>query len=267
MIIYKVNYVFEISKNWDGKMSKYLMRFDDITADMDWDKFVSVKKALEEHNIYSVLGVVPKNEDPDLIVKSSLSEENFFSKIREFKKYGDTIAQHGTCHIQKTKNSGLLDIGNKSEFSGLSYEEQLSKLDFGKKILEKYEVWQPYFMAPYHTFDINTLKALKSLDFKAITDGYGFYPYQVEGITFVPQLLTSPVRFIPFGVQTFCIHTNCMNKASINSLIKFINRNHNSFVSFEEASDINAPNNYFKNITYKVSKELVKTSRKIRKKS
>ncbi|WP_350562222.1 DUF2334 domain-containing protein [Psychrobacter sp. CAL346-MNA-CIBAN-0220] len=246
-------------------MSKYLMRFDDITADMDWDKFLSIKKVLEKYNIYSVLGVVPNNEDPVLKIKPSLSEEQFFLKVKEYKEYGDTIAQHGTHHtLQKTKSFGLLDIGVWSEFSERSYDEQLSNLSIGKKILEKYEVWQPYFMAPYHTFDINTLKALKSLDFKAITDGYGFYPYQVEGITFVPQLVTNPVRLIPFGIQTFCIHTNNMDQASLDSLISFINKNHNSFISFEEALDIEVPNKYFKSVTYKTSKELIKFSRKIR---
>lgn len=264
MIRCKINYVFEISKNWDGRMSKYLIRFDDITADMDWDKFMPIKKVLEENNIYSVLGVVPKNEDETLKIRPGLSEEEFFIKVREFKEYGDTIAQHGTYHVYKTKNSGLMDIHNVSEFSGLSYDEQFNKLEIGKKILEKNEVWQPYFMPPYHSFDINTLKALKSLYFKAVTDGYGFYPYQIEGITLIPQL-SMPIHLIPFGVQTISLHTNLIDQAGTHRVIKFIEQNKNNFITFEEALSIKAPNNYFRHVTHKATEKLFKLERNIRK--
>lgn len=245
-------------------MPKYLMRFDDITADMDWDKFTPIKEALEENNIYSVLGVVPKNEDPGLNIKDSLSEEQFFSKIREYKDYGDSIAQHGTYHVYKNQNPGILNINKDSEFSGVSYDEQLSDLEIGKKILEKHEVWQPYFMAPAHSFDINTLKALKTLGFKAITDGYGFYPYEIEGITLVPQLVSKPVPFIPFGVQTLCLHTNAMSQASIDKLINFINQNSEDFVNFKEVLDLDAPNKYFKYVTYNASKTILQLVRRKR---
>lgn len=246
-------------------MNKYLIRFDDITSDMDWEKFYAVKKVVENHNIYSVLGVVPKNEDENLKIRPGLSEEEFFVKIRGFKDYGDTIAQHGTYHVYKNKDSGIMGIGNYSEFSGLSYDEQLSKLNIGKEILKKNEVWQPYFMAPSHSFDINTLKALKKLGFEAVTDGYGFYPYQIEDITLVPQLVTMPIRFIPFGVQTICLHTNNMDQASINSLIKFVEQNKKKFINFEEALSIKVPNKYFRYVTYKSSEKLIKLLRKIRK--
>ena len=121
-------------------------------------------------------------------------------------------------------------------------------------------------MAPSHSFDINTLKALKSLGFKAITDGYGFYPHKVEGITLVPQLAWMPFPFIPFGVQTICLHTNTMTQAHMDTLIKFIHQNHDRFISFEEALSIESPNNYFNKITYKMSKDFIKISRKIKKK-
>ena len=44
-------------------MARYLMRFDDINARMDWERFFSVKSTLEKYNIKSILGVIPKCED------------------------------------------------------------------------------------------------------------------------------------------------------------------------------------------------------------
>lgn len=246
-------------------MSKYIIRFDDITPGMHWDNFLSIKKVLENYNIYTVLGVVPENRDPKLSIKPGMSDKNFFTEMKKYKKYGDTIVQHGTYHQYINKSSGLLDINDDSEFSGLSYEEQFQKLKIGKEVLESQGVWQPYFMAPSHSFDLNTLKALKALSFKAITDGYGFYPYQVEGITLVPQLVGKPIPFIPFGVQTICLHTNSMNNNDLNYIVDFIINNHYKFIDFKEAVNIKSKSNTLQLFTYTASKGFLKNIRKLRK--
>ena len=245
-------------------MSKYIIRFDDITPGMNWDNFLSIKNVLESYSISSILGVVPCNRDKKLIIHDSMSSSDFFIKVKSYKDYGDTIAQHGTYHHYINKSSGLLDINNKSEFSGLCYEEQLQKLKIGKEVLESQGVWQPYFMAPSHSFDLNTLKALKALGFKAITDGYGFYPYQVEGITLVPQLVGKPIPLIPFGVQTICLHTNSMNNSDIDSLIGFIQKNHSYFVDFKKAVNISPKSRELKLFAYITSKHSLNIIRKIR---
>lgn len=245
-------------------MSKYIVRFDDITPSMHWDNFLFVKKVLENYNIYSVLGVVPDNRDEKLVIRLSMSDKDFFAKIKKYKKYGDTIAQHGTYHQYINKSSGLLNINNKSEFSGLCYEEQFQKLKVGKEILEGYGIWQPYFMAPSHSFDLATLKALKALDFKAITDGYGFYPYRVEGITLIPQLVSKPIPFLPFGVQTICLHTNSMSQENMNNFIRFIHQNHSNFISFEELVDKRVSSGIFQRSTYGIAKIVLQNLRSIR---
>ncbi len=247
-------------------MSKYIIRFDDITPGMNWDNFLSIKNVLESYSISSILGVVPCNRDKKLIIHDSMSSSDFFIKVKSYKDYGDTIAQHGTYHHYINKSSGLLDINNKSEFSGLCYEEQLQKLKIGKEVLESQGVWQPYFMAPSHSFDLNTLKALKALGFKAITDGYGFYPYQlVEGITLVPQLVGKPIPLIPFGVQTICLHTNTMNNNDLNYIVDFIINNHYKFVDFKEVVNIKSKSNTLQLFTYTASKGFLKNIRKLRK--
>lgn len=245
-------------------MAKYILRFDDITLDMDWGNFTKIKRIAEKYKIYSILGVVPENRDPKLSVAKTLSKAEFFSNIKEYVEYGDTIAQHGTFHLYTTKNSGLLKINNKSEFAGHSYAEQLSKLKEGKEILQRHGIWQPYFMAPSHSFDRNTLKALNELGFEAITDGYGFYSYEIEGITLMPQLVSKPIKSIPFGIQTICLHTNNMDLFSIETLIEFIESNSRNFISFEDALKIKANNKHVDEITHHFSKLSLQALRKLK---
>lgn len=245
-------------------MSNYIVRFDDITPDMNWDNFLALKNVLESYGVTSVLGVVPHNKDPKLSVSNGISNDDFYDKVKRFQDYGDTIAQHGTYHLYDVKDSGLLNINNKSEFSGHSYREQLDKLAIGKKILESYGVWQPYFMAPSHSFDLNTLKALKQLGFKAITDGYGFYPYQIEGLTLVPQLVGKPISLIPFGVQTICLHTNSMSQSAIDELIKFIHKKNHQFLDFKEVACRPHSTSAFKNVTYFLSKFFLQSLRSLK---
>ena len=57
-------------------------------------------------------------------------------------------------------------------------------------------VWDGVFMAPSHSFDADTLRALRDLDFTSITDGFGFYPYDLHGLTAVPQLVAFKLRLI-----------------------------------------------------------------------
>lgn len=242
----------------------YIIRFDDVAPTMNWSNFNSIKNILNSYNILSVIGVVPLNKDNMLDKQMPISNCEFIRRLCEFKEYGDTIAQHGTYHLYSTKDSGLLDINNSSEFAGHSYDEQLDKLAIGKKILESYGVWQPYFMAPSHSFDLNTLKALKQLGFKAITDGYGFYPYQIEGLTLVPQLVGKPIPLIPFGVQTICLHTNSMSQSALDELIKFIHKNNHQFLDFKEFACRPHSTSAFKNVTYFLSKFFLQSLRSLK---
>jgi predicted deacetylase len=216
---------------------KYILRFDDITPGMAMSKFLPLKHVLEELNIYSVLGVVPDCRDPKLYIEDGNSVD-FFNYVRSWKKYGDTIAQHGTYHVYDSLNSGILKINKNSEFAGHEYDIQLEKLKSGKEILLRENVWQPYFMAPSHSFDKNTLKALSALGFEKLTDGYGFFPYRLCGVLLVPQLFSIPISF-GFGYLTICVHINSMSQDQINELINFIRANRSKFVDFKKIKDLN----------------------------
>lgn len=134
-------------------MGKFVLRFDDITPDMDWDKFLKVKIIAEKYGVRSILGVVPDNKDLKLSVRKKISNTEFFNNIY---KYGDTVAQHGTYHTYTIKGRSILNISDWSEFAGYSYEQQLQKLKIGKEILQEHVFGNPTLWH-LHTLSIQTL--------------------------------------------------------------------------------------------------------------
>ena len=214
---------------------RYILRFDDVSPKMAWSKFLPFKAKLLELGIKSVLGVVPHCMDESI----SAEQENnkFFDYVRQCMKYGDTVAQHGTHHVYCTNSPGILRINNRSEFAGLGYEEQYSKLKKGKEILQNERCWEPHFMAPAHSFDRVTIQALSSLGFETMTDGYGLYPYNIGNILLVPQMFSKPINF-GFGISTLCIHINNMSNDEITKLLSFVTKNKDLFINYKDVINL-----------------------------
>lgn len=213
--------------------TKYILRFDDISPGMAWQKFLPLKARLQAWGVRSVLGVVPECQDENLACEPARGD--FFTLIRAYKSYGDTIAQHGCFHRYSTESAGLLGINQRSEFAGLSFHEQLKLLSHGKDKLMAEGVWEPYFMAPAHSLDEHTLDALRQLEFQAITDGYGFFPYVLRGIKLVPQLTASPFN-VGFGYCTICVHVNTASEQSLETLMNFVENHKAEFVDFKDVA-------------------------------
>ena len=241
-------------------MPKYLMRFDDINPRIDWDKFFILKNILEKYNIKSILGVIPNCEDPTLMV--SQPHKNYYKYLRKCNFYGDSIAQHGYKHTYESKSKGEFGSSNNSEFAGLCIDSQFKKLSAGKSILEKESLWEPIFMAPSHSFDFNTLVALKKLNFKIILDGFSLFPYKKNQLIFAPQISSKPLpSFIP-GLSQLCIHINTISDNELNKIIKFIRNNHEDFISLKEIK----PNTSLINLLdQKIIYVLITTFREFRK--
>ena len=198
-------------------MAKYLVRFDDITSRMDWNNFFVLKNCLEKHKIKSILGVVPNCKDQFLSV--SQPNKNFYQYLRQCKSYGDSIAQHGYEHKYDSIAKGIYSSSNNSEFAGHPFKVQFSKLHKGKKILKKESLWEPIFMAPAHSFDCETLKALKKNGFEVVLDGFALSPYEFGNLKYIPQISSKPLpKFIPC-ISQLCIHINTMSSREINKLI------------------------------------------------
>jgi len=218
--------------------TRYLIRFDDVVPAMAWSRFAPFEQIAAELSLPFLIGVVPECRDPKLAVEPS--RDDFWEWVRARNEAGWTIAQHGYQHLYETDARGLLGIGRKSEFAGLSYDAQLQKLAAGKAIMQRESVWSGVFMAPSHSFDEITVQALRDLEFTALTDGFGFYPYDLHGLQAVPQLVARPLSF-GLGVETICLHVNTMSEEAIGRMIDFIRAHRHEIISFDEALRIKAP--------------------------
>ncbi len=205
-------------------------RLDDITPDMDWDKFYRVKAIFDKYKIRPLLGVVPDNADGNL--KCGEYHEDFWEYMASLERSGWSIAQHGYRHLYETKDSGMLGIKKASEFAGLSYEAQFEKLKSGREILQKYGLNATIFMAPGHTYDKNTLKALRKLNFTCVSDGYAKIPYFTKGLLFVPCRSSRPK--ISGGVDTICLHCNELHESDYRELENFLERHGGQIIPFSE---------------------------------
>lgn len=206
-----------------------MIRLDDITPDMNWERFYLAKEIFDRYQICPLIGVVPNNQDETLHKEEK--REGFWNTIRILQSNGWTVAQHGTYHRYETEDSGILGINPFSEFAGLPYEEQFNKLQIGKCILEENGVLTDVFMAPGHTFDKNTLKALKACGFTVITDGLFSKPYYDDEILSIPCRLRGFKK--PSGIDTVCLHTNLMDAQDMAELDAFCKENRNVIVSFD----------------------------------
>lgn len=211
-----------------SQKTECMIRLDDITPDMNWERFCRAKEIFDKYKICPLIGVVPDNKDKTLHKEES--KEEFWGIIRTLQSEGWAVAQHGTFHCYETKDSGILGINPFSEFAGLAYEVQRQKLQTGKQILEENGIRTDIFMAPGHTYDKNTLKTLKECGFSVITDGLSFKPYLEEGILCIPCRLRGFKR--PDGIDTVCLHTNLMNDQDMVELETFCKTNQDVIVSF-----------------------------------
>ncbi len=215
---------------------KITIRMDDITPGMDWDKFLRFKGLLDEYDIKPLIGVVPDNRDKKL----SVSDErpDFWEYVRTLQEQGYTVAMHGFNHLYTTKNPGMFPIGGKSEFAGLPLARQEEMIREGKKILKKNGIVTYIFMAPSHSFDKNTLKALHKNGFYIMTDGFGDKPFRSEGMIFYPISVqrSRSLKDEKDGLVTFVYHANTMDDKDFEKLKELLDTK--KVVSYSEYKHI-----------------------------
>lgn len=208
---------------------QFLVRMDDITADMDWKKFSVIRELLDSYGIKALIGVVPDCKDKNLSINPA--KEDFWDIVKDLQKKGWVIAQHGTYHEYVTEDSGLLGINPFSEFAGLSFDEQKKKIEYGKKRLKEHGIYTDIFMAPGHSYDENTLTALKEVGFRAITDGLYNKPYIYNDILCVPCRLNGSFDIKDF--DTICIHSNTITDTQIEKLKAFLGKHYKEALVFD----------------------------------
>ena len=193
------------------------IRMDDITPDMDWEKFLRFKAMLDARGIRPLLGVVPDHHDPKLRVDSP--REDFWEYLRRLQdEEGYILCMHGCHHVYTTNRGGMLPLNRQSEFAGLPYEEQRDLILKGKRILEGHGIAADLFMAPAHSYDLNTLRSLRDCGFTGLTDGFGDHPYRYEEMIFYPiSYRKSDSLKKAKGITTFVVHVNTMDEADFES--------------------------------------------------
>ena len=113
--------------------------------------------------------------------------------------------------------------------------------------------------APNHTYDKNTFIALKNCGINQVLDGCGLMPYMENEIKFVPQLFEKVILF-PFGIQSTQLHLNTWKQEDFNNFEKFIDKNSNKIITFDQASQkIN--NNFFYKFINILSKKFLRLKR------
>ncbi|HKM66373.1 MAG TPA: DUF2334 domain-containing protein [Candidatus Acidoferrum sp.] len=210
--------------------SQYLLRFDDLCPTMNWGVWEEVEHALLEFRIKPILAVVPDNRDPKLNVGPA--RDGFWDTVRRWQSRGWTIGLHGYQHIYVINNAGLARINRRSEFSGLPYSAQLSKLRAAIAIFRNEGVQPEVWVAPAHSFDLLTVKALEEVGIRCISDGFYLHPHRDRsGMFWIPQQLWR-FRRMPMGVWTVCQHINHWSSGDVTRFRGNLRRFAESFTDY-----------------------------------
>ena len=253
--------MFSKLKNYVSENTGILIRLDDIAENMNWDLMDKSEFLFEKYGIKPVLGVIPNNKDAELLSHPKVN--NFWERVRNWKKKGWEIAMHGYTHVydRESKKKDYFNHGGKSEFFGHTLETQKIKIKKGLEKFSKENIMIRAFFAPNHNYDHNTFLALKSYGIEQVIDGYGFMPYTENGIKFIPQLFYK-VLSLPFGIQSTQIHLNYWDQKDFEKFEKFVNKYFNKIITYEQAlGKIN--NNFFYKLINTLTKKILRIKRVI----
>ena len=211
-----------------------VIRIDDVCPYMDRERFEKYIAEFQALGVKPLLGIIPLCQDESINYGQM---DDFWDIMRRMQNDGYPMAMHGVYHVYCTQAKGLVCNRKMSEFSSLPFEEQKEKLLLGKSALEKEGIYTDTFMAPGHSYDRNTLKALKIIGFEYITDGRSARPYILEGIKCIPAI--GPwKRHSGRGILTICLHPSMDGDSNLKAVIDLINRNKDRIMSFDSAKKI-----------------------------
>ena len=212
---------------------KIAVRMDDITPDMNWDNFIFFLNLFEQTGIAPLLGIVPDNRDKSLACEAA--HDNFYNIMKSLENKGFILSMHGCHHVYTTKHGGMFPLNRQSEFAGLSFEKQREILKSGREKLKQNGIDTDIFMAPAHSYDKNTLRALKEVGFTRITDGFGKMPYIYRGLTFYPiSFMMSRSLRQKNGATTLVLHANTVTEADKERYTKIFREYGKNMISYSE---------------------------------
>lgn len=211
----------------------YLMRLDDMSDHRDIEKWSRMEALLDRYGVKPIYGIIPDNKDPELCRYPA--DERFWETCRRWMDKGWMPAMHGYQHLYSTQQGGIHPVNSYSEFAGVALEQQRDMLRDGYRILKENGIEPDIFFAPAHTFDANTLSALKTeTPVRVISDTVANDVYFEDDLYYIPQQ-TGSVRSLPLKVVTFCYHPNTMDEESFLALETFLADNASRFGVYNKA--------------------------------
>ena len=215
-------------------MKTYYLRLDDACEKSNVSNWMRIEKILDKFDIKPLVGIIPQCEDTSMDVYPL--QDDFWETVESWVSKGWTIAMHGFNHVYETKSGGINPVQKRSEFAGLDLDLQCKKIREGISIFRSHKLEPNVFFAPSHTFDLNTIAALKKESkIRVISDTISNQRYNKYGITFVPQQ-SGRVRKMWLKEVTFCYHPNTMKESDFTDLELFLKKNDQYFKPFSIVS-------------------------------
>lgn len=212
--------------------AKFLIRLDDASPFMDVNKWERIETLFDKYNIQPIVAIIPDNKDDE--VTFSDYRHDFWEKARRWQDKGWTIALHGYDHCFISKEKGLVPRNSYSEFAGVDSEIQEEKIKNGYNILVENGLKPTVWVAPAHSFDKNSLKAInKHTPINIVSDGLAIYPFKKLGFNWIPQQVCHVPRR-KLGLWTVCLHPNNMSPEKILKLERRISETFSSFISIRD---------------------------------
>ena len=206
----------------------YLIRLDDASDHMNTERWDRVERMLDENGVKPLVGVIPLNRDPMLL--RFPEDPGFWAKAQRWQEKGWRIALHGYEHVYSSDCAGINPVHDRSEFAGHPLEVQRQKIRDGVQILKEKGLNPTAFFAPSHTFDWNTLEALRlESGIRVISDTVANDCYCRGGFTFIPQQ-AGRVRELPFQVTTICLHPNFTTAPELEEIEAFLKAHPGQFL-------------------------------------
>jgi hypothetical protein len=109
----------------------------------------------------------------------------------------------------------LVPFYGRSEFAGLSLQDQAAKIRSAWQLFQAEGVVPRIWVAPAHSFDHVTLSAVYAeTSIRVVSDGIAWKPFREQGFCWVPQQLWRLAER-KWGLWTVCLHPNQMTEESI----------------------------------------------------
>ena len=202
----------------------YLIRLDDACEYMDVEKWDRMESLLDKYRISPIVAIIPYCQDP-MLTGMYRRDNSFWAKAKKWQDKGWQIGLHGFNHVyEDIVQKGVNPVNPFSEFVGVDYDTQAEKIRMGVSIFASHGLEAKCFVAPAHTFDENTIKALFDASrIRIISDTIANDVYYQKGIWFIPQQCGAFKR-IPCKLITGCYHPNTMNEIDFAKLESFLSK-------------------------------------------